>query len=142
MAIDVDLILDNGQTVVGDGSTVPIQIEGGALAWAVLQLGALAGGTSLDVRIQQSVDLGANYYMAGKFQRLVPTDDNKLLKIPVYINRPTNPNNKTYVRVNYDDTGGGSWAIAKVYLDPMVSLAVNNMDEQGATGAAALVNAL
>lgn len=141
MAADVNLILDSGQTITGDTNGTPVTCEGGWLGWAKLKLGAMTGGTSLAVRIQFSIDEGANYYMAGKFQLLGGNDDNKYLAIPVYIPQPDTAGELVRVRVNYDDTGAGTWVITKCWLEPMLSLAVPALDEELQEGAAALVAA-
>lgn len=143
MALDVNLVLDPGQTVIADGNTDYVEVEGGFLAWARLWTGAMSGGgTTCDVRIMASYDAGSNYFMIGKFQQLGPSDDNKYLAIPVAIGWPTSPANKVRVRVNYDVNGANSTAIVLVALDPMTSLSLPAYDIQNQVGAAALVAAV
>lgn len=145
MALDVNLVLDPGQTVTADGNSDYVECEGGFLAWARLWTGAMSGGsTTCDIRIMASYDLGVNYYMVagGKFQTLGPTNDNIYLAIPVAIGWPTTATNKVRVRVNYDVGGGSpSYAIVLCALDPMTSLSLPAIDLTQQTGAAALVAA-
>lgn len=144
MPFDVDLILDTGQTITINTNTAAIQVEGGWMAWVRLLMGIVSGGgTTLDVRVQVSEDLGANYYAFGKFQQLGPTHSGKELAIPVYIPRPAVAGNLTYVRANYTVAGGApSYAVTKCWLEPMLSPTVRAVDEQLAIGAAALISAL
>lgn len=150
MAIDTNLILDQANTVVADGNTDYVEVEGGFLCWAHYLGGAMSGGsTTIDIRIMFSVDQGVNYYMAGKFQVLGPTNDNAEMKIPVYIPRPA-PVSNTYqpspnpvrVRVNYDVSGTApSYVTVLIDLQPMVSLAVSAVDELAGLGARSLIGA-
>jgi hypothetical protein len=90
-----------------------------------------------------SLDAGSNYYMAGKFQQLGPTNDNAYLAIPVYLPRPTSAANKLRVRLNYDVAGvSPSYAITNAIIDPMVSLAVPEQDERNQNGAVSLLAAV
>lgn len=141
---DANLVVDAGQTVTADGSTTPIEVEGGGLMWACCLLGTLAGAsTTLDIRIQHSPDNKANYYKAGQFQQLGPSDDGKLLKIPVYIPEPEAPTSyKSWVRANYDVTGASpSYAITKLWLEPIIGNGPVEPDESLEEGAAIQVSA-
>lgn len=124
MAVDVQLLLDQADTVVADKSVDYIEVEGGYLMWAVCITGAMSGGsTTCDIRIQQSLDAGSNYYMCpgGKFQTLGPTNDNVVMRIPVFIGLPTTATNKTRVRVNYDVGGSSpSYLISFLWLEPVI----------------------
>lgn len=124
MAVDVNLMLDTLDTVVSDKNTDYIEVEGGLLMWAVLNTGAMSGGsTTCDIRIMQSLDAGSNYYMCpgGKFQTLGPTNDNVIMRIPVFIGLPTIATNKTRVRVNYDVAGGSpSYVVSFLWLEPVL----------------------
>lgn len=141
MARDVDLVLDSGDTIVADGNTDYIELEGGFLAWAHIYWGAMTGGsTTMDARVVFSVDAGANYYMAGKFQQLGPTNDNAEQRIPVYIPRATTAGVPVRVRLNFDVAGGApSYALVNAFIEPMSSLAVPAIDELTRTGAVALL---
>jgi len=140
---DTALILDSGETVIANGSTTAIDTVGGFLAWVALRMGTITGaGTTLDVRVQATPDGGSNYYLLGKFQQLGPTDDDKFLRIPVYIPRPESGQTVTSVRLNFVVAGGApSYAIDRCDLEPMVSLAVNALDEELVEGAAIQVSA-
>ena len=77
MPRDVNLILEPGQVVTANGNGDYIEVEGGALCWAHFLGAAFTGAsTTLDVYVMFSVDVGSNYYSAGKFQQLGPTNDN------------------------------------------------------------------
>lgn len=136
MPRDVALVLDPGQTVVADSNTDYIECEGGYFALVTLLGGVFTGAsTTLDARVMFSVDVGANYYMAGKFQQLGPTDDSCEMRIPVYIPRPTVKTNPVRVRMNYDAGGvAPSYAITRVQLEPMLSLAPPSLDEDLSIG--------
>lgn len=142
MAIDTLLVLAEAQTIVADGNSDYIECEGGIACWAHIQYGAMSGGTSLDVRVMVSPDAGANYYMKGKFQQIVPTDDNKDDRILVYIPQPETPGTKVRVRLNYDVTGAMSTVITWAMLEPQVGIAPPAIDEQAETGAASQISAL
>lgn len=143
MAIDTALVLDEGRTVSGDENTTALDVEGGFHADALIQLGAMTGGTSLDVRIQYSPDGGSNYYMCpgGKFQQLDGNDDSLKLRIPVFIPEPTTQGNMVKVRVSYDDTGNGTWVVSKVWLEPMTSLSQPAGEKAQANGYYSATNA-
>lgn len=142
MARDVELILDDGRTVTADENTDYIEVEGGMLCVARMWLGALSGGTSLDVRVQSSPDGGTNYYMSGKFQQIVPTDDNKVFGCLCYIPRPASGQFKTRVRLNYDADGAISNVISKVVLEPLESISPPALDEKLSEGIAILAAAV
>src|SRR5436190_23476231 len=107
---DVNLVLDAGSTVTADVSGDPIPVEGAGLCWACLKMGAMSGAsTTFDARVQFSPDNKVTYYMAGKAQQFGPTDDNKLVKFPVYLPEPEVQGQAGYphwVRPNYDVAGG------------------------------------
>jgi len=144
MARDVELVLDTGRTVSADESTDYIETEGGMLCMARAWFGAMSGtNPTCDIRIQASVDAGSNYYKMGQMQQLVGTDDNKELACLCYIPRPASGQFKTRVRVNYDVGGTTpSFAVTRVILEPLESIAPPDQDEDGAKGLAALVSSL
>ncbi len=144
MAVDVRLLLDSNNTVTTDQNTTYIDVEGGGLMWAVLYTGAMSGsGTTCDIRVMFSLDVGANYYMAGKFQTLGPTNDNIILRIPVYIPLPATATNKTRVRLNYDVAGSSpSYLITTAFIEPITSIMSSpGTDKVNAIGVYALVAA-
>lgn len=144
MALDVELVVDEDRVVTADESTEYIECEGGFLAWARLWTGAMSGtNPTCDVRLQYSPDGGSNYYLLGKFQQLVGTNDNARLAIPVYIPHPSSTEQKVRVRANYDVGGTTpSFAISHLILDPIVSLAPLATDEEANEGAAAMLSSL
>lgn len=142
MALDVQLVLASAVTITVDGNSDYIECEGGGLVWVRIWFGAMSGGTSIDIRVMASLDAGSNYYMFGKFQQLVPTNDNSYMAIPVYLPRPTSAANKLRVRLNYDVTGAMSTAITNAVIDPMTSLAVPEQDERNQNGAVSLLAAV
>jgi hypothetical protein len=142
MAIDTLLVLAEGQTIVADGNSDYIEVEGGIAAWVHMMYGAMAGGTSMDTRVMVSIDDGANYFMKGKFQQVVPTDDNKDDRILVYIPQPATAGHKVRVRLNYDVTGAISVAIFQCVIEAQVGISAPAVDEQAQTGAASLISAL
>ncbi len=144
---DVDLELDSADTVIANGDTTAIDTEGGSLMWASLITGAMSGGgTTCDIYVQVSVNGGSNYYLAsgGKFQQLGPTNDNVILRIPVYIPRPTISATvtTTKVRAHYVVAGGApSYVITKLFLEPMLDPTVHATDESLSEGACARIAA-
>src|SRR3990167_3791143 len=138
MAIDASLILEQGQTIVADGNSDYIEVEGGGLVWVHMFWGAMSGGsTTCDVRVMVSPDAGTTYYMKGKFQQVGPSDDSKEDRIPVYIPEPETKGTKVRVRLNYDVAGSApSYAVTLCAIEPMTSLAVPAIDEQLEQGAA------
>jgi hypothetical protein len=144
MALDTMLIVEAGQVVVADGNSAYVECEGGMLAWVRLWMGAMTGtNPTFDCRVMASPDVGVNYFMIGKFQQMVGTNDNAYLAIPVYVMRPTLASNPVRVRLNYDVGGTTpSFTIVKAALDPMTSIAVRATDEALASGAASLLSAL
>ncbi len=144
MAIDTNLVLDSGQTVVADGNTDYVECEGGFLAWVHMIWGVMSGGsTTCDAYVMVSIDAGLNYYMKGKFQQVGPTDDSKDDRIPVYIPQPATAGVLVRVRIKYDVAGSSpSYAVTFCSLEPMTSLGCPGVDEPGQTGAASLIAAV
>lgn len=146
MALDVNMILETGQTVTTTANNNYIEVEGGLMCWCRMWTGAMTGAsTTLDIYVQQSLDVGANYYMApgGKFQELGPTNDNVYMAIPVFIGLPATSTNKTRVRIRYIAAGSSpSYAITLIALEPMVSITAPSIDQPLAQGVYALVAAL
>lgn len=136
MPRDTLLVLDSADVVVADGSTSPIDVEGGFFALVRLYMGAMSGGsTTLDVRVQASSDNGSNYYMIGKFQTMGPTNDNLETAIPVYIPPAQTAGQMVKVRLNYDVGGSSpSYAVTNAFLEPMTSLAPPAGDLLGSLG--------
>lgn len=144
MAIDLALVLDQDYVVAADENRPYIEVPGGILCWAGLHTGAMSGGsTTFDVRVQASPDGGSNYYMIGKFQQLGPSDDSKILRIPVYVPQPEDPDVPVRVRLNYDVAGASpSYAVALAYLDPMVDVSPPAIDEELEQGCAVQISAV
>lgn len=144
MAIDLSLVLDQDYVVAADEDRPYIEVSGGQLCWVALHTGAMSGAsTTLDVRVQASPDGGSNYYMIGKFQQLGPSDDNKILRIPVYVPQPEDPDVPVRVRLNYDVAGASpSYEVDLAYLDPMSDVAPPAIDEELEQGVAVQIAAV
>ena len=142
MPRDVNLVLDPGRTVTASESEDYVEVEGGAFCLATLIGAAFAGAsTTLDAYVMFSPDVGTTYYMAAKFQQLGPTNDNIETRIVCYIPRPTVKTNPVRVRIKYVVAGSApSYAISRVFLEPMVSLAPPDIDESLAIGLRTLVS--
>lgn len=142
-AYDVNLVLDSGQTVTADSTTTPIQVEGGAFVVLRSIFGAMSGAsTTCDVYLQYSFD-NVTYYMVTKLQQLGPTDDNKKPAAVGFIPPHTTAGSRVYVRLRYEVAGGApSYAVTKVYMEPLMSLAVSPVDFAQAEGLCARIAAI
>ena len=143
-ARDANLKLDEDRSFSANVDATAIDVEGGMLAWVSMLLGTLSGaGAKMDAYVQASMDEGSNYYMIGKFQQILDTHDNKFLRVPVYVPRPTTAGTKVKVRMHYvETTASAVFAITDVFLEPMVSIAVPAIDEVEASGAANKLSAI
>lgn len=146
MALDVNMILDQNSVYATTTNTNYLLLEGGIMCWVRAWTGVMSGGsTTCDIYIQQSLDAGANYYMApgGKFQQLGPTNDNVYMAIPVFIGLAVTATNRTRVRARYVLAGSSpSYAITTLAIEPMVSNTPPSIDQPLAQGVYALVAAL
>lgn len=144
-ARDANLKLDEDRSFTANADSTAIDTEGGFLAWVSMLLGTLTGGgAKMDVYVQASMDEGSNYYCIGKFQQILDTHDDKFLRIPVYVPRPTTAGTFTKVRLHYVETTAGCnpFVIVDVFLEPMVSIAPPAIDEVEASGCAILLSAI
>ena len=144
MPRDINAQLETGRTVEATVNGIPIDVEGGKFAIVTIEFGAFSGGsTTLDIKVQASIDLGVTYHEIASFAQLGPTNDDDIGDKParrvVYVPRPETPGTMVKVRLRYVAAGSSpSYVITRAFLDPMLSMAPLAQDEQNEEGLALL----
>jgi hypothetical protein len=142
MARDVDLILDNGQTLTATAQTTAIDVEGGMFVMFRLFGGTFGNATdTLDADLEVSVNGGSNYYKVGSLPQLDGADDDIEIARVAYIPVPDSGQTVTKVRLNYTigNNDSPSFVISKVFLEPLISISPPALDEELSIGLVKLV---
>ena len=113
-----------------------IDTEGGFRADVRFFLGAITGAWA--VKVQASIDNGTTYFDVCIFPALLPADSNDIIARPLYIPRPKKAENPTKVRLVYTETTSGKIIFSSALIEPMISVAVLDMDEDLSEGLAYL----
>jgi hypothetical protein len=141
MARDENLILAaSGTPLTTSGSSTAIDTEGGFFAIVRFIGGTITDADeTFDVDIEASIDGGSNYYPIGSLPQIVGADDDIRIARPVYIPQFP-PASQTATKVRLTWVAGGttpSWPV-DVFIEPMTSLGVPQVDEDLSEGLAAL----
>ncbi len=139
MARDTNLQLEDAAVHTTTETTAAIDVEGGFRADVRLKMGVLSTGADTDdIEVQASVDGGSNYFQIATFPQIVDTDDQIEIARSCYIPKPDAGELFTKVRLSHTVSAGGSFAVTWAFVEPLMSIAVQDIDEVLTSGLALL----